>query len=206
MFAGLRLSFSCCWLRGALRLLALQDRLMRCVEEQDLTLLEKLLFEDMAPHEWRIWLLMRTTVGSQTVVCPPSLEECLASFARIHQKVKTGTSPQKLAKPTSAHVLTVGAKALSKHWHRDRQVGFWGSFSGTEPAKNKHAIDILFKIMSRAVWINLHSLPHDQMVYEVREAQGYGLRWTTARQLRAWQFRGFLEPQQEDGHEQGWVH
>lgn len=43
------------------------------------------------------------------------------------------------------------------------------------------------------------------MVYEVRQHQGYGLRWKL-QDGEEWKFRGFLEPQMQDGHSIGWIH
>ncbi|CAO3597915.1 unnamed protein product [Absidia cylindrospora] len=174
----------------------------------DLDALKTFLFKKMRPEDWRVWLMMRTTIGSRDwKVMPPSLHECLIGFATLHQKKATTTTKTK-RKNTQHHVLTVGAKALSKHWHRDRQVGFWGDCTGSDAAKNTHANTILIKILTNAVWINLHSLPHDQIVYEIREKQGYGVRWTNdlSDPLNTWLFRGFLEPQMENGHFVGWIH
>jgi hypothetical protein len=72
------------------------------------------------------------------------------------------------------------------------------------------------KVMDNASWRNLHWLPHQVLVYEVRVPDGYGMRWSQNQnddreaQLTAegksWVFRGFLEPQMENGHEIGWRH
>ncbi|CAO3597916.1 unnamed protein product [Absidia cylindrospora] len=97
----------------------------------DLDALKTFLFKKMRPEDWRVWLMMRTTIGSRDwKVMPPSLHECLIGFATLHQKKATTTTKTK-RKNTQHHVLTVGAKALSKHWHRDRQVGFWGDCTGS---------------------------------------------------------------------------
>lgn len=37
---------------------------------------------------------------------------------------------------------------------------------------------------------------------QVRNSRGYGMRWSADGS----QFRGFIEPQAEDGHDNGWVH
>lgn len=37
---------------------------------------------------------------------------------------------------------------------------------------------------------------------EIRTIEGYGVRWLHD----GTEFRGFLEPQMEDGHEVGWRH
>ncbi|KAI9313141.1 hypothetical protein BX666DRAFT_1979981 [Dichotomocladium elegans] len=92
---------------------------------------------------------------------PPSLDECLASFVRVHEKKNV-----KSHRHRQAHQLSVGAKALSKHWHRDRQAQFWGVCTGTELEKNRHAESVMIKILRDIVWINLHGLPHDKTVYE----------------------------------------
>ena len=74
--------------------------------------------------------------------------------------------------------------------------------------------------MDNAVWINLHRLPvcilfisihkrflliigqHDLFILEIRIEDGYGARW----EVDGSKFRGFLEPQMEDGHQKGWKH
>ena len=118
---------------------------------------------------------------------PPPMSTLVASFNNKHN-------------PNAN--LTVGARALSKHCHRDMTSEWWGSCVGSEQAKNEHANTILMQILGDASWINIHLLPHDLKVIEVRCCEGYGARWShdgTA-------FRGFLEPQMEDGHATGWRH
>jgi hypothetical protein len=76
----------------------------------------------------RTFLLLRTTQGStQLDVMPPSLEQCLESFTRLH-KVHQPSS-RRGVKPS---ILTVGAKAFSKHVHRDLKSEFWGICEGSE--------------------------------------------------------------------------
>lgn len=84
--------------------------------------------------------------------------------------------------------LTVGARGLTKHAHRSSE-GFWGENRGTEVQKNENAREKLNMIISEAVWVNLHLLPHQEVVIEIRIEQGYGMRWTIDGT-----FRGFLEP------------
>jgi len=64
-------------------------------------------------------------------------------------------------------------------------------------------LNILKKILCDASWINIHTLPHDIPIFEVRNSLGYGARWTA---VGRHEFRGFLEPQMEDGHDKGWKH
>jgi hypothetical protein len=52
-----------------------------------------------------------------------------------------------------------------------------------------------------STWINIHGLPHNIAIVELRITEGYGIRWETTGA-----FRGFLEPQMLNGHEKGWKH
>jgi hypothetical protein len=63
--------------------------------------------------------------------------------------------------------LSVGARALCKHAIRASD-GFWGDPRGTELAKNTQAEMIAIKILNESVWINIHSLPHDEFIIECR--------------------------------------
>jgi hypothetical protein len=44
---------------------------------------------------------------------------------------------------------------------------FWGTITGTERDRNKHADKIINKILDECVWINVHFLPHDETILEV---------------------------------------
>ncbi len=43
--------------------------------------------------------------------------------------------------------------------------------AGPERVKNDLALRVLAKLLAGAVWINLHQLPHDKSVLELRVAQ-----------------------------------
>ena len=129
---------------------------------------------------------MKQTVGSVNTL-PPSLTTLWDSFKRKHR-------------PNAG--LSCGARALSKHCHRDSTSQWWGTSTGSESNKNDHADRVLDKILTDATWINIHMLPHDLKVLEVRNQLGYGARWSYDGTL----FRGFLEPQMVDGHTVGWKH
>lgn len=118
---------------------------------------------------------------------PPSRKLLLASFTAKHS-------------PNSE--LTVGARDLAKHFHRDKSDSWWGNCSGSEAEKNRHALQIMQNVLDNAVWINIYWLPHDVFIIKARQDQGYGLRWSADGS----NFRGFLEPQMIDGHEVGWRH
>ena len=98
--------------------------------------------------------------------------------------------------------LTVGAKALCKHSHRSVSESFWPGQGGKEKDKNDNAEKMLKLFLEECVWINMHLLPHNLIIIELRIDKGYGIRW----QVNDGMFRGFLEPQMEDGHEKGWIH
>ena len=98
--------------------------------------------------------------------------------------------------------LTVGAKALCKHSHRSVTESFWPGQGGKEIEKNENAEKMLNLFLNECVWINIHLLPHNLIIIELRIDKGYGIRW----QINDGMFRGFLEPQMEDGHEKGWIH
>ena len=98
--------------------------------------------------------------------------------------------------------LTVGAKALCKHSHRSVTESFWPDQGGKEIEKNEKAEKMLNLFINECVWINMHLLPHNLIIIELRVEKGYGIRW----QVNDGMFRGFLEPQMDDGHEKGWIH
>lgn len=123
---------------------------------------------------------------------PPSCERLIQALNAPHASSSPSTR------------ITVGGRALSKHGHRAAD-GWWGTSSGAEEVKNKNAERVTRKIFSQAAWINLHMLPHDIATYEVRTKEGYGARWTISKE-GAVEFRGFIEPQMEDGHDKKWRH
>lgn len=79
--------------------------------------------------------------------------------------------------------LTHGARALAKHCHRDQTESFWGQAQGPVPGQNAHALQVLGAILTNLAWKNVHALPHDLHIFEVRNAQGYGARWTADGQV-----------------------
>ncbi|KAF8907767.1 hypothetical protein CPB85DRAFT_823956 [Mucidula mucida] len=142
------------------------------------------------------------TVGSALGSEPPTTELCLEAFTRPHNQ---------------GNPLTTGARAWSKHAPRsqsqDDAKGWWGRPSGPVAGINEQALQLFWKVMDRCSWRNLHWLPRQVLVYEVRIEEGYGMRWSQDRsemencvEPRLWIFRGFVEPMMENGHEVGWRH
>lgn len=134
---------------------------------------------------------IRKTHGSVETFLPPTLKLLQESFSEMHIKEEV-----KGAK------LSVGARALTKHAHRCSD-GFWGQTTGSESTKNSQAIEVLGKFMRDCIWINIHCLPGETPVLELRVNEGYGARWLLN---KAPVFRGFLEPMMERGHERRWRH
>lgn len=69
----------------------------------------------------------------------------------------------------------LGARALSKHAPRSVSTQFWGEVRGSEAEKNRHAEDVLRRLLERAAWINVHDFVSGR-VLEVRVPEGYGAR------------------------------
>ncbi|KAJ6485532.1 hypothetical protein C8R45DRAFT_996921 [Mycena sanguinolenta] len=163
------------------------------------------------PLAFHLSLGLAYTVGSAVGSRPPSNDSCLAAFV----------SPNTVG-------LTAGARAWSKHAHRSQQqdipaedatktaeasAGWWGTPSGPVAIINERALALFWKVMNAATWRNLHWLPHQILVYEVRVAEGYGMRWSQDRSgtqseddMPPWVLRGFVEPMMDDGHAVGWRH
>jgi hypothetical protein len=160
------------------------------------------------------------TIGSALGSEPPTREECLIAFS----------IPNRVG-------LMTGARAWSKHSHRSRgetlqvenmaiernrkaqlkiNMGWWGTPYGSVSSINERALVIFKRVVDNSTWRNLHWLPHQVLVYEVRVEEGYGMRWSQDRsvlesgevtpEILPWTFRGFLEPMMENGHEVGWKH
>ncbi|OJA19201.1 hypothetical protein AZE42_09854 [Rhizopogon vesiculosus] len=159
------------------------------------------------------------TIGSALGSEPPTREECLIAFS----------IPNRVG-------LMAGARAWSKHSHRSRvetpgvgdlpvdrnregqmkiNIGWWGTPYGSVSSINGRALALFERVVVKSTWRNIHWLPHQVLVYEVRVEEGYGMRWSQDRsvlesgegtELLPWSFRGFVEPMMENGHEIGWKH
>jgi len=144
---------------------------------------------------------LRNTVGTEAGLLPPDWAELLAASRLPHRD---------LSPPHDS--LTVAGRARCKHAHRGSQDSFFGEVTGGTREKNEAAESVLDKILREAAWINIHkSTGIEEIVLEVRVAAGYGARWTAGWSTTPVKptdvfFRGFLEAQQVDGHENRWRH
>ena len=110
---------------------------------------------------------LRHTAASLELMPPP---RALRSFLR----------PNRPPAP-----LSVGARALAKHVHRDQCAGWWGDpgdgerreSRGPPATQNDRALRVLARVLDGARWINIHLLPQSLPTLEVRHADGYGARW-----------------------------
>lgn len=116
------------------------------------------------------------TVGTHFCL-PPSTKELVSAFETSH-----------LGTP-----LSCGAKALCKHYARLPQHPVWKRPHGSPQNKSKIAKEHLTTLLSNAVWRNVHTLPHRELVYEIRDEKGFGMRWTLYPAQNSCSFRGYLE-------------
>lgn len=89
------------------------------------------------------------------------------------------------APPRPKTRMSSGAVALCKHFERGgassehgRPHPFWTLPMGSNENKTEIASRILEDMMAHTVWKNVMLLHHGVAVYEIRNHQGYGMRWT----------------------------
>ncbi|EFA76408.1 hypothetical protein PPL_10173 [Heterostelium album PN500] len=121
---------------------------------------------------------MRKTVGSSSAI--------------PHGPVRLMNSANLPHTPGSASRLSVSARAFCKHANRSEN-SFWGSGKGPELDKNQRSEKTIIRILRDSTWINMHALPHNIIILEVRCSESYGLRWGCDGNF----FRGTLEPMME---------
>lgn len=150
---------------------------------------------------------MRSTIGSTsttTHTLPPDINALIAACRAPH-------------KPNAKHPrLSVCARARSKHAHRGAVDQFFGEVRGGALLQNEVSEKIVCRLLRDAVWVNIHEFGGSaEPVLEVRVEEGYGARWSLGDDFvndaankvnEAVVFRGFLEPQMEDGHTRKWRH
>jgi hypothetical protein len=147
----------------------------------------KALTDNFNPRLLLTLLGVRQTVGSLNNHLPPDINILKSKF---------------IEKNNPKSILTVGARALCKHCHRSVTDPFWPIQKGKDKEKNDNANIMLNLFLENCIWINIHGLPHQIGIIELRNDKGYGIRW----EVESCFFRGFLEPQIENGHEKHWIH
>lgn len=89
------------------------------------------------------------------------------------------------APPRPKTRMSSGAVALCKHFERGgassehgRAHPFWTLPKGSNENKTEIASQILEQMLANTVWRNVMLLHHGVAVYEIRNAKGFGMRWT----------------------------
>lgn len=148
---------------------------------------------------------LRTTVGTEIKCFPPDITDLIDA---ANQPITNKPN----AKPP---ILTVAGRARAKHSHRGEVDQFFGLSRGNNIEKNEAAIAIIKDMIRDAAWINIHVFGTiEAPIMEVRNKMGYGARWSADWNINSggWSkpsdvvFRGFLEPQMDEGFEKGWRH
>lgn len=86
------------------------------------------------------------------------------------------------------HEITIAQRAWEKHIGRmdDR---FWGEIKGNNRQKQEKVIEKISFILDNRTWWNVFYHYKHELVFEVREKEGYGIRWSHG----GTQLIGFLE-------------
>ncbi|XP_011091624.1 uncharacterized protein LOC105172005 isoform X1 [Sesamum indicum] len=129
------------------------------------------------------------TIGTNPESLPPPSSTLLSTFLAPNNPDVKGST------------LTNGARALAKHANRSSE-GYWGAPRGNDSEKNKHAMDVIIRLLTQCSWMNMHIVPPHGIVFEIRNDDGYGARWSGD----GTKFIGFLEPYTVDGHSNRWKH
>lgn len=171
-------------------IIPLNEKIQKILSDKNLNIIENIInniFIEFTCRDLLTFLGIRRTKGSIDNYIPLDKNILISKFKELNN---------------AKSKLTVGAKALCKHSHRSVTESFWPGQDGKEIEKNLNAEKMLNLFLDECVWINIHLLPHELVIIELRIDKGYGIRW----QINDGMFRGFLEPQMEDGHEKGWIH
>lgn len=76
-------------------------------------------------------------------------------------------------KPFNEYLSLVG-RAYTKHAHRS---DYWEKVKGSVNKINKYAINVCREIIEQMEWWNVYEHTKHGMIYEVRDQNGYGVRW-----------------------------
>jgi hypothetical protein len=167
-------------------------------------------------------LCLRTTIGTTITCFPPDMKQLMDAANQPIEKI-----PHHETKPSKINakqpILTVAGRARAKHAHRGETDQFFGVSKGNNMVKNSAAEMIIMDLLKDAVWINIHVFGTVEVpIMEVRNRLGYGARWSAdwnddddddddgheqwCKKPNNILFRGFLEPQMDDGFEKRWRH
>ncbi|REC48536.1 hypothetical protein [Chryseobacterium pennipullorum] len=86
------------------------------------------------------------------------------------------------------HEITIAQRAWEKHTGRIDD-GFWGEIRGNNQQKQEIIMAKIADILDRRTWWNVFFHYKHELVFEVREKEGHGIRWSHG----GTQLIGFLE-------------
>ncbi|XP_012833065.1 PREDICTED: uncharacterized protein LOC105953929 [Erythranthe guttata] len=145
------------------------------------------------------------TIGTNPESLPPTTSTLLSTFLATHNRhvltLHNLCIHTLVWFEVKGSTLTNGARALSKHINRSSQ-GYWGALNGNDYEKNRQAVEVINRVMSECIWMNMHTVQPHGCIFEIRTRDGYGARWSGD----GIKFIGFLEPYEVDGHSKGWKH
>ncbi|UKB84731.1 hypothetical protein LF887_03545 [Chryseobacterium sp. MEBOG06] len=73
--------------------------------------------------------------------------------------------------------ITIAQRAWEKHTGRMDDV-FWGEIKGNNKEKQKKVMAKIDEILGNATWWNVFFHYKHELVFEVREKEGHGIRWS----------------------------
>ncbi|WP_261509777.1 hypothetical protein [Chryseobacterium paludis] len=85
--------------------------------------------------------------------------------------------------------ITIAQRAWEKHLGRTEDM-FWGEISGNNLQKQEKVMAKINDVIENKTWWNVFFHYKHELVYEIREKNGHGIRWSHGET----QLIGFLEP------------
>lgn len=85
--------------------------------------------------------------------------------------------------------IKVAVRAWEKHVGRSEDP-FWGEISGTPAMREKFVKQLIDHLLNQYTWWNSFIHFKHGLIYEIREENGHGLRWSLEKNT----FIGFVEP------------
>lgn len=74
--------------------------------------------------------------------------------------------------------ITIAQRAWEKHTGRMNNDDFWGEVKGNNQQKQKKVMKKIHYILENRTWWNVFFHYKHELVFEVREKEGHGIRWS----------------------------
>lgn len=113
-----------------------------------------------------------------------------AASVRDHNAIppKKETLINSCMEPYNAE-MSIARRAREKHVGRGH-TDFWGNINGNNARKEQHVLELIQYVIEHATWWNVFYHYKHELVYEIRIANGNGIRWNK----EGTKLIGFLEP------------